>query len=204
MKANINERAVTKSQKIRDCLFKPVSKLLTELNLTANLLSNFKLIVFVPYLFLIFKNPKIAFLFLFLSLLIDVFDGPLARYQKKQSDKGKFIDIFGDFTIYLLVILSLILLNIFNQNILIYHLFIFPITAVLSTIKNQEFVKTDWIIKPAPLIGHFNALSYLFLFLFIFSKINYFELILIILNTYFSFLSIYYFIFIQSRWLKKR
>ena len=132
-----------------------------------------------------------AFLFLFLSLLIDIFDGPLARFQKKQSDKGKFIDIFGDFTVYLTVILSLIFLDFFNKNFLIYHLFIFPITVILSTIKNQEFTKTDWIIKPAPLIGHFNALVYLSLFLFVFFKINYFELILLIINTYFSFLSIY-------------
>ena len=204
VKKNINERFILKNQSTRDYLFKPVSKILTKFNITANFLSNLKIIIFLPYLLFISKNPKLAFLFLLLSLIIDIFDGSLARYQKKQTDNGKFIDTFGDYTIYLLIILNLIYLNLFSPKILIYHVFVFPLIAILSTIKNQEFTKTDWIIKPAPLIGHFNALVYLSLFLFFFFNIDYIDLVLLLLNTYFSFLSIYYFVFIQFRWLKKK
>ena len=193
-----------KNQNMRDNLFNPISRILTKLKITANLLSNFKIIIFLPCLFLLSKNPKLAFLFLLVSLITDMLDGPLARYQKKQSDKGKFVDTFGDYIIYLLVILSLIYFNLFNSNILVYHLFVFPLIAILSTIKNQEFTKTDWIIKPAPLLGHFNALVYISLFSFFFFGINYVDLILLILNIYFSFLLIYYFVFIQLRWLKKK
>lgn len=201
VKKSINEKFVNKNQSTRDYLFKPISRLLTKLNLTANLLSNFKLIIFIPYLFLISRNPKLAFLFLFLALLLDIFDGPLARYQKKQSDKGKFLDTFGDYIIYLLVILSLIIYQ--YNSILIYHLFILPITAVLSTVKNQEFAKTDWIIKPAPLLGHYNLIVYLSVFILIFYQKDYFNLVVFLLNIYYTFLSVYYFIFIQFRWLKK-
>lgn len=203
VKQSIKENFIKKNQNIRDCLFKPIIKILAKLNITANFLSNLKLIGFLPFLFLIQKNQKLAFIFLLISLIIDLFDGSLARFQKKQSDKGKFIDIFGDFLIYLLVVLSLISLNTLNKNILTYHLFIFPIISILSTIKNQEFTKTDWIIKPAPLIGHFNALVYISLFLLIFFKINFIHLILYFLNLYYSILSVYNFIFIQNRWLKK-
>ncbi len=200
VKQTINEKFVVRNQNIRDSLFKPVSKLLTKLNISANFLSNLKLIIFLPYLAFIAINPKLAFLFLFLSLLIDIFDGPLARFQKKQSDKGKFIDTFGDYVTYLLVIFSFI--PFFNY-LLTYHLVILPITVILSIIKNQEFTKTDWIIKPAPLLGHYNGLVYLSVFLLIFYQKNYLNLIIFLLNIYYTFLSIGYFIIIQSRWLNK-
>lgn len=203
VKKRFNENFISKNQQIRDFLFRPLIKFLNKLGLNANLLSNLKLIVFLPFIYFSFVDLRLAYLFILFSILIDIFDGPLARFQKKFSDKGKFLDIFGDFTIYLMVILILIFLNIFNDYILIYHLFIFPLIALLSTIRRQEFAKTDWIIKPAPELGHFNGLVYLCLGLFVYFNINYFNTILLLLNTFYTLLAIYYFIYIQSRWYKK-
>lgn len=197
------EKFEIKNQEIRDKLFRPISAALTNLNITANLLSNLKLIIFLPFIIFALKNNfKIAFLFLLLSILVDLFDGPLARFQKKFSDRGKFVDIFGDFTIYLIVNLVLSYVGILDRNIVAYHLFIFPLITILSTIRKQEFTKTDWLIKVAPELGEFNALFYIFLFLYTFFNLNYLNFILILLNVYYSFLTIYYFIYVQARWLK--
>jgi len=199
MVETFSKRFYLKSQRIRDKLFRSILILLTKINVSPSLLSNLKIIVFLPYIILASTNLKLAFLFFFLAVLVDLFDGPLARFQKKNSDKGKFLDVFGDFTIYLIIILSLFYLNLMNNNILIYHLFIFPVIAILSVIKKQELVKTDWIIKPAPeLIGH---IIFLFsLFLFIYFNVNYLNLILLLINIFYTILAIYYFVFIQFRW----
>lgn len=199
VKRRFNETFIIKNQKIRDFLFRPFILLLHNLGFNANFLSNLKLIVFIPFIYFAFIDLKIAYLFILFSILIDIFDGPLARFQKNSSDKGKFLDIFGDLFIYLFIILILIYSNTADRFILIYHLFIFPIIVLLATIKKQEFTKTDWIIKPAPELGHFNALVYLFLGLFIYFNINYFGMFLSILNILYTFLSIYYFIYIQFR-----
>ena len=194
-----------KNQEIRDKLFLPISKLLTMFNVTANQLSNLKLIVFPPFvIFALRSNFKLAFLFLLLSILVDLFDGPLARFQKTFSDRGKFIDIFGDFTIYLGVILILIYTDILNKNIGAYHLFVFPFVVLLSILKKHEFTKTDWLIKSAPELGEFNAIFYFFLFLYSYFSVDYLNFVLILLNSYYSFLIIYYFILIQFRWLNLR
>ncbi len=196
------ERFIMNNQKFRDILFKPILTVLTYFNITGNYLSNLKLILSLPFIYFAFINLKIAFVFILASIFVDLFDGPLARMQKINSDRGKFVDIFGDFIIYLSVIFTLYYLNLFNNNLLVYNLFIFPMIAILSTIRKQEFTKTDWIIKPAPEIGHFNALFYLLLFLFIYFNINYIDLVLFFINLIYTFLTIYYFIFIQFRWLK--
>src|SRR3989344_7517382 len=115
MVETFSKRFYLKSQRIRDKLFRSILILLTKINVSPSLLSNLKIIVFLPYIILASTNLKLAFLFFFLAVLVDLFDGPLARFQKKNSDKGKFLDVFGDFTIYLIIILSLFYLNLMNN-----------------------------------------------------------------------------------------
>ena len=202
VRERLGEKFIYSTQRIRDNLFRLILIFLDDLGITANYLSNLKLLIFIPFLYFIFQNLKIAYIFILLSILVDLFDGPLARFQRKASDKGKFIDIFGDLTIYLVVILSLFYLRSFNNDVIAYHLFIFPLTVLISTISKQEFTKSDWIIKPAPELGHFVGTVYLFLFLFIYFNINYINFVLILINIFYTLLTIYYFIFIQFRWLK--
>ena len=198
-----SERFIYKNQNFRDKLFRQILIYLNKKKISGNYLSNLKLIIFLPFIYFAFYNLKIAYIFILISVIIDLFDGPLARLQKKNSDKGKFIDIFGDFTIYLIVLLSLFYLKLFNNDILVYHFFIFPLVVILSTIKKQEFTKTDWLIKPAPEIGGLNAIVYFLLFIYTYFNFNYFNLIILLINVYYTFLTIYYFIFIQFRWHKK-
>ena len=205
VRKRFGEKFVSFNQEIRDRLFKNLLKLLTKSNITANYLSNLKIILFLPFFYFAFyNNLKLSCIFLFISIIIDIFDGPLARFQNKASDKGKFIDIFGDFFIYLSVILTLFYLKIFNNNLIVLHLFLFPLVMILSTIKKQEFTKSDWIIKPAPELGQFNTVVYLFLFLYVYFNVNYFNFVLLLINLFYGFLVIYYFIFIQFRWFSKR
>ena len=204
VRKRVGERFVNFNQGIRDKLFKFLLKLLSNFNISANYLSNLKIILFFPFFYFAFyNNLKISYIFLLISILIDIFDGPLARFQNKSSDQGKFIDIFGDLFIYLSVILTLFYLKIFNNYLVAFHLVVFPLVMILSTIRKQEFTKSDWIIKPAPELGQFNAAVYLFLFLYIYFNINYFNFVLLLINVFYTLLIIYYFIFIQFRWLKK-
>jgi len=202
VRKRIAERFIKNDREARDKLFRPLLKILTRFKITATKISNLKLIIFVPFLFLAKSNLKLAFLFVLLSYLSDIFDGPLARYQKKQSDKGKFLDIFGDFSVYLLVILTLFFMDIMNNSLLAYHLFIFPLVMILSTLKKQENEKTDWIIKPAPELGQFNMLFLIFLFLYIYFNINYLSLVLLLINILYTGLTLFYFIFLQYRWYR--
>ncbi len=204
VRERITSRFNKRNQQIRDYLFKPILRFLTNINITANYLSNFKLAAFAPFAYFLYINDlKTAFVFFLISLLVDLFDGPLARYQKKTSDRGKFIDTFGDYSIYLFIIFSLIFKQVIAKDIGAYHMFIFPLTLILATIKKQEFSKTDWIIKPAPELAQVNSAFLFFLFLFAFFNVNYLNQVLVLANIYLSFLAVFYFVFIQFNWKKK-
>jgi phosphatidylglycerophosphate synthase len=195
------DRLNNRSRDYRGIIFRPLLKLGTKIGISGNFISNIRLPLIVLFLFLWFKTDfyQWAISLLLIILLLDLFDGPLARFQKCDSDRGKFIDIFVDHIVYSCLLFALFKFAVPSQ-LIVYNLFIIPIAYLLSTIKKEEFMKSDWIIKPYPRLAYLKAIVVIPFFLKAFGIINLLSASLIIANLLATALSIYYFIFIQLRW----
>lgn len=88
-------------QKIRDGLFGPLVRLLIRCGITADLISLLSLLQLVPfgYLLLIADSPQqvgVASLFVWLHVLLDAVDGPIARATGTAGPAGAFTDMCVD------------------------------------------------------------------------------------------------------------
>ncbi|MDD5290818.1 MAG: CDP-alcohol phosphatidyltransferase family protein [Patescibacteria group bacterium] len=186
----------------RGVIFKPLLIIFHHFGLTADMLTNIRLFFGVVFLFwFYYGNEFSASLFLLFVLLMDTFDGALARFQNKASDRGKFLDILTDSIIYSFTILALFKFRL-DFFLLAYNIFIIDTAYLLGTIKKQEFKKSEWIIRPYAQLSYLKAIVVVPFFLLIFFQKNFFPEAIILDNILATGLSIYYFIFIQIRWRK--
>lgn len=194
-----------KIQDLRLMIFRPFLKILTKLKISANDVTNFRLLLglFSVYVLFYLYSFYWAGILMVLALMLDIVDGALARYQGTASDRGKFLDIFVDGAVYSFIIFLLFKFPV-NYFYLGYNLFVMPIVYLLATIKKEEFNKdTDWIIKPYPRLSYLKALIVVPFFIYIFLDLNYLNFFLLFSNILSTVLAIYYYIFIQWRWRKK-
>ncbi|MFA6547666.1 MAG: CDP-alcohol phosphatidyltransferase family protein [Candidatus Magasanikbacteria bacterium] len=196
-----------KGQEIRARLFDPVLRFLTKCKITANGITNFRLAlgVFAVILgFYFYRYDEAIFLLLIVGVL-DLLDGALARFQNKSSDRGKFLDIFVDYLAYGFV-LFLTLFIVSNYRLVIYNIFIVPVCTLLAIIKKQEFVPSDWIIKPYAKISYIKFVVLLaFYFHWYFGlSVLWVDKSLYLSNVLATILAIYFFVYIQLRWKSKK
>jgi len=189
-------------QGYRGVIFRPVLVIFHHLGLSANILTNIRLLLGVVFLFWFYYSDEFsASFFLLFILLLDAFDGALARFQNKASDRGKFLDILTDSVIYSFTILALFKFKL-DPFLLAYNIFIIAIVYLLGTIKKQEFKKSDWIIRPHAKLSYLKAIAVVAFFLFVFFRQDWLYEAVLISNILATWLSIYYLIFIQIRWRK--
>jgi len=187
-------------QAIRARIFAPLFKFLSAIGLTANYITAIRLISLPIYLYFIVDKPHIAITALLVGTFLDWFDGGLARYQKKASDRGKFWDVLADHTIYAVGIFGLFLLETISPLILGYQLLIVPILYLLATIVASEGVKTDWIIHPYYRIVYLKPFGLLAIILYGYWGIDYLEETVFIANIVMSALTLYYIWALKQRW----
>ncbi len=142
----------------RDKLFLPITKILHQLGISANALSISKIFFATLYLLLIKDNLALAIFFLIIGgILIDLLDGPLARYTNKASDRGKFIDTFLDQLVYVLFVWGLMIINVGNPIILSYNMLIIGSLYIMMIVNKNEGLESDWIIIPIIRANYYKA-----------------------------------------------
>ncbi|MDP2696065.1 MAG: CDP-alcohol phosphatidyltransferase family protein [bacterium] len=192
---NLNVRL----QKWRGVVYGPILRLMDRAHLTADIITNLRLIAGLIFLAWFAYAQLPAAIFILLVLISDTFDGSLARFQNKSSDRGKFLDIFVDHLIYSFIVLSLFQLGA-EPITIVYNIFIMPIVYLLATIKKEEFSDSDWIIRPYPRLSYLKAFVVVPFFLAVFFRVDLLLAGLGIANVIATVLAAYYFIFIQLRW----
>ena len=173
-----------KSQEFRAKYFRTIIKILDKSGFTANSLSFIRAISGVIFFFLVKFNFLIAFIILIIGGFTDFFDGALARYQKKDSDRGKFIDMVCDNLLFVFFVLGLIKIEFISSLNLAYFIFILPALYLIIVTNKNEFLKNDWIIVPYARITYYKIIfeiGFLLVIIFGVSK-NFFNSIVIILN----------------------
>ena len=190
----------------RDKLFLPVTKILHQLGISPNALSISKIFFAGLYLLLIKDNLALAISFLIVGgILIDLLDGPLARYTNKASDRGKFIDTFLDQIVYVLFVWGLMIISIGNPITLSYNILIIGSLYVIMVVNKNEALESDWIITPIIRANYYKATLEISIILHMFFNMDelVFNKIILIINVIVTIHFIYHLIiFSKKEYLK--
>lgn len=135
------------NQKFRNRILKPVVRFCSKVGITPNMITSFRLFLTIIFFILYNSYRNTAIVLVTVSILLDGFDGVLARYTKRSSDKGKFLDITVDlFTIFMIV--STFLVYSVEPLLIIFYIILLGFTYVFAVIYFNEYKRTNWIIKP--------------------------------------------------------
>jgi phosphatidylglycerophosphate synthase len=85
-------------------IFWPVSKFLASIGVTANKMTLVSFLMGIASVIFLFKNNWLFVLFAALHLLCDVLDGEIARFTKKATNYGVWLDHCADMFITLLLL----------------------------------------------------------------------------------------------------
>jgi phosphatidylglycerophosphate synthase len=156
---------------MRDKIFNPFSRFFTFCRLSPDTLS---LIGLAAMVFLIVLYPKYSIALLAVSILADMLDGPLARYQKIDSERGRVFDIACDtasFALFALAMGSFGAMSFYAASLLASSFALSMIACTRHAIfeakrKNLPFkhAKGSWTI-PSVIKGIFYGLFILFIFI---------------------------------------
>ncbi len=142
------EQLQRKTEEWRERLFKPLLKLLLALHVSANDISTFRIILAAAFPWLITTRPQLAWWCMGVSIALDALDGAVARYAKKDSDRGKFIDVLADQITFSLLAVGMIRIWTAQSLPLAFLALLIPATYLMVAVAKNERLPSDWLIKP--------------------------------------------------------
>lgn len=196
----LNERG----KALRHRLLLPVFPWLSKAGLTANRITLLRALAGPAFIFLFPRYPRGAVTMMVVAGLLDWLDGGLARYQKNTSDRGKFWDVLVDHTNYVLPVYALLRSQLFDLDVVGYHLVVVPVVYLLSVLKESEELPTDWIIHPYYSLVYVKPVASLAFLLYVFAGIAYVNETLLALNFITTGLCVYLSVCLYQRWSKPR
>ncbi len=186
MAHDIGKEVYRSFRKPRDVFLMPIAKFLNFLRVKPYMITLLGAVFMLFFVYYLPTDVIAAFFMLFFAVTCDTLDGSLARLQKLHSDKGKFIDRTVDSLNFSIYIFGLSLANLMNPLIGIIVVYLMALALILSIIKNYFSVKTNWIFRAeGGTITFFSSiLAYLFFLLFFLTKINLFDLGMIVVSIF--------------------
>jgi len=144
----LSERLYEKNVAFRDRTFKGIAYVLDKIGIRPSWITVAGILFMVLFILFIRKNDSYSLTFLLLSLCFDFLDGVLARYQKKSSDRGKYIDASADTFNSFLFVFGLAYGGFVNPLIMMLYAYFFLSSKLIRwTIYNLDY-KSDWLFKP--------------------------------------------------------
>jgi len=123
-------------RKVKDPMFLPIIYPLSKLNIDPKYISYAGVIFSVLALFFYYDNFLLVF-FGVLMFLSDGIDGAYARYTKKDSTKGAYLDIYCDLITFVIFSTALILKNLIPVDWGLIHIFEYLSLMIFSLILNK-------------------------------------------------------------------
>lgn len=169
------KKSIIRFKDIRTKIFLPVSKVLMKLGFNANLVSYIGFLLLIGFIYYVTSKQMVASIFLLFHILIDAFDGPLARLMKQDGDSGAFTDIICDHTGMIVVMITLIYANLVNPIIASIYIYIYTIMIIFVIVRNKMNI-------PAKIIIRTKYYVYILYGVLAFWHVNYLNIALIIFN----------------------
>jgi len=168
--------------RIRDKALNPFAKVFSAIGATPDRISYFSVILMLGFLYFIRIDYNIALMFLILTLFSDMMDGVLARYQKVESDRGKFVDVVCDNVNYFLFLIGLVMVGLLHEIIALFLVYFIFMSDVFRVMCHGVILKSDWKFKAVVgfLPNLFKNLTYALFFATVFWKIVVFNYIAVV------------------------
>jgi len=132
---------------IRNKVFYPLIRLFVFLRITPNMLSYFGVLLMLLFVYFAPYNSLYLLYFILGAWFVDWLDGPLARYLKIDSDKGKFIDMICDALKHVLFVLGVLYANLISGIIAVLLIVSLFLSYVFRVIYNSNEYNSDWKFK---------------------------------------------------------
>lgn len=129
----------------RNAFLRPINIALTKIGVRADTISYLGVALMIGFILNVSTSPKTAFWFLVARVLADLMDGPLARYQKSASDRGKFVDVVMDNLGFVLFIIGVIKAGLIEGYLGAGFLFATELVVVLMIISFNLTHKSRWL-----------------------------------------------------------
>jgi phosphatidylglycerophosphate synthase len=181
---------------IRSKIFLPIIKILAKSGVTPNMITNVRLVLCFLFIILFYRYRIFSVVLISIALFLDSFDGTLARFLKKDSDRGKFLDISVDiFSVSLIV--TTFGYNSVHPLLIICYILLMGFTYVFAIAKKNENHKSDWIIQPKANCSYLWVIPIGSFYLFHLFDIDYLTVSLALADSIALLVFIYYFITFQ-------
>lgn len=162
---------------VRDFVTYPVIRVLAALGVQPDTLTYTGILFMIGFIYFANHDPIRASVCLAIAIVMDSFDGALARHLHTQSDKGKFVDIFADNLNFTLFIVGLLYASLISGIAAVLFTYFMLVVRILLIIRKNVDKETDWVIRP--LAGGITVVcigtSYLLFLAFTFTGKNYLE-----------------------------
>ena len=189
----------------RTKIVEPIAKVMVKAGLSSKSVSFIRLLFLAGFIYFL-NDLKIAFWFILMAEVLDGFDGPVAKLQKKESDYGKFVDMTVDQVVEVFFIIGLIYAGVVEFLLGTYFIAASAFLIVFAMIDYRKFTKTDWLFKSET--SYFDIapriLVYLSFILLVWGGVNIYPVLLLVLNVYMTLLVIYHFYMIGKKYKVKR
>lgn len=131
----------------RDKIMRPFSIILSRLKITPNLITATGVLFMLGFVYFLPAKPIWAVNCIIFSILCDLLDGSLARYQKINSDQGKFIDVSADALNYFIFLCGLAITEKIIPLTLLVLAFFMLLSKIFRIFLNSNKYNSDWIFR---------------------------------------------------------
>ena len=129
--------SIKKFEDWRTKILQPVSRILVKIGITPNMISAIGLFMLAGFVFYIGRNPLYSVYFLALHVVLDAFDGSLARYMKEDSNAGALTDMMCDHTGMFIVTTTLVYQGLVNGSIAIIYVYLYTMMIIFMVTLNR-------------------------------------------------------------------
>lgn len=177
-KLDRQQQYYTKTVDIRAIIFNPLIKFLAFLRISPFVVTYSGPLFMVLFIIFIRKHAFLSLLFVFLGSITDLIDGNLARYQKRDNDRGKFADMVSDNVTFTLFIIGLAYGGLINGLIALVYVYFMILSKLFRVVFNSPYLKSDWHFKAVAglLPNLFVGISYILFLPWFFAGKNYFNI----------------------------
>lgn len=133
---------------VRNKLLIGPCKILSRLGISADAVSYFGLALIFGFVYYAKSAPIVASVFLIFHVIVDAFDGPLARLTKTASNKGAFTDIVCDSAGMIISSIALIYHELVNATIGASYTVVYVILITFAVVRNKIGITPKTIFRP--------------------------------------------------------
>lgn len=154
---------------------RPLIKLLTSLGISADMVSYTGVLLMVVFIFVVKGHPVAGFWLLAARIFADILDGPMARDQKTDSDRGKFVDVLMDNLGFALYVFGIVYASLVSGITGSVYLFATELVILLMVIRFNFKHKSNWLFYASAGSYPYNFVyaSYLLYVVYAFGGHNY-------------------------------